>query len=234
MSSDPAQNPVRRAVSALDRRIEAVTGRDVDALWDLRDRGVLDEPHAHLVDRHRELAQAETGVTFYRTLLGRLASGEHPVDTALFERIDRTVDQLEEAADQRDGAAERVLAALEPIESAAAAQTTAGARPLEADDHATLLAIAGGAKLYEHLLTGRMSVTAASGTRIPHARLKPLEEAGLVRRDTSHPVHAGQPVELTDAGRAALLAACRQPTPYQTPAPPARPGAWPSTPAQRR
>ncbi|MFV0131606.1 hypothetical protein ACLGI4_28575 [Streptomyces sp. HMX112] len=38
-------------------------------------RGSLDEAHAELVDRHRELAAAETSVTFYRTLLHRLSAG---------------------------------------------------------------------------------------------------------------------------------------------------------------
>ncbi|MFJ2875862.1 hypothetical protein [Streptomyces sp. NPDC087298] len=46
-------------------------------------------------------------MTFYRVLLHRLSSGEFPVDGALFERIDRTVEQLEQAADVRDGAAQR-------------------------------------------------------------------------------------------------------------------------------
>ena len=104
---------------------------------------------------------------------------------------------------------------------------------LSTDDQAALLAIAGGAKLYEHLLTVRMSVTAASGTRIPPTKLWRLEDAGLVVRDTGHPVHAGQPVALTDAGRAALFAARRALT-MQTPRVPARPGTSPSTPAQRR
>lgn len=143
-----------------------------------------------------------------------------------------SVDQLEEATDARDAAARKVLAALEPIEAAAAALAP-GAKPLSTDDQAALLAIVGGAKLYEHLLTGRMSVTAASGTRIPHAKLQRLEDAGLVVRDTGHPVHAGQPVSLTDAGRAALFAARRTPT-TQAPKVPARPGTSPSAPAQRR
>jgi hypothetical protein len=125
-----------------------------------------------------------------------------------------------------------VLAALEPIEAAAATSMPV-AEPLSTDDQAALLAIAGGAKLYEHLLTGRMSVTAASGTRIPHAKLQRLEDADLVVRDTSHPVHADQPVALTDAGRTALLAARRTPT-TQAPKAPARPGTSPSAPAQRR
>jgi hypothetical protein len=193
---------------------------------------VLDEPHADLVDRHRELAKAQTGVVFYLRLLNRLSSGEFDVDSALFTRIDRTVDQLEEAADARDVAARKVLAALEPIEAAAAASAS-GAQQLSTDDQAALLAIAGGARLYEHLLSGRMSVTAASGTRIPHAKLRSLEDAGLVVRDTGHPVHAGQPVALIDAGRAALFAARRTPT-TQAPKAPARPGASPSTHVQRR
>ncbi|WP_245237337.1 hypothetical protein RFN58_04000 [Streptomyces iakyrus] len=142
------------------------------------------------------------------------------------------MDQLEEAADARDAAARDVLAALEPIE-AAAASVAPDAQQLSTDDPAALLAIAGGAKLYEHLLTGRMSVAAASGTRMPHTKLRRLEDAGLVAQDTGHPVHAGQPVALTDAGRAALFTARRAPT-TQTPKVPARPGTSPSTPAQRR
>ncbi|MEU9155079.1 hypothetical protein AB0D59_32110 [Streptomyces sp. NPDC048417] len=229
MPPEPALPAVRRAVSPLDHHIEAVTGHDVDTLWDFRDRGVLDEPHAHLVDRHRELATAQTGVTFYLCLLNRLSSGGFDVDDALFTRIDRTVEQLQEAAAVRDAAAREVLAALEPIEAAAAPE----AKQLSTDDEAALLAIAGGAKLYEHLLTGRMSVTAASGTRMPHAKVLRLEEAGLVVRDSGHPVHAGQPVTLTDTGRAALVAARRTST-TQAPTVPARPGMSPSAPAQRR
>ncbi|MGC0400370.1 hypothetical protein RKD27_003014 [Streptomyces sp. SAI-126] len=232
MPPEPTPAPARRAVSPLDHRLEAVTGHTIDTLWAYRDRGVLDEPHAHLVDQHRELAKTQTGVTFYLRLLNRLSSGEFDVDDALFTRIDRTVDQLEEATGARDAAARKVLAALEPVEAAAAASMP-GVKPLSTDDQAALLAIAEGAKLYEHLLTGRLSVTAASGTRIPHAKLQRLENAGLVIRDTGHPVHAGQPVALTDAGRAALFAARRTPT-TQAPKLPARSVTRPSAPAQRR
>ncbi|MGW5442798.1 hypothetical protein [Streptomyces asiaticus] len=232
MPPEPAPTPARRAVSSLDHRVEAVTGHAIDTLWAYPDRGVLDEPHAHLVDRHRELAKAQTGATFYLRLLNRLSSGEFDVDDALFTRIDRTVKQLEEATDAREAAARKVLAALEPIEAAAAASVL-DTKQLSTDDQAALLAIAGGAKLYEHLLTGRMSVTAASGTRIPHLKLQRLEDAGLVVRDTDHPVHAGQTVSLTDAGRAALSAARRTPT-TQAPTLPARPGTSPPTPTQRR
>ncbi|MEV6007331.1 hypothetical protein AB0M29_11035 [Streptomyces sp. NPDC051976] len=232
MPPDPAPTPARRAVSPLDHRLEAATGHDIDTLWAYRDRGVLDEQHALLVDRHRELAKTQTGVVFYLRLLNRLSSGEFDVDGALFTRIDRTVDQLEAAADTRDAAAREVLAALEPIE-AAAASPAPDAYQLSTDDQAALLAIAGGAKLYEYLLTGRMAVTAACGTHVPHAKLRRLEEAGLVARDTAHPIHAGQPVALTDAGRAALFAACRTPTTL-TPSVPAQPRPSPSTPARRR
>ncbi|UIX35641.1 hypothetical protein LUX31_32820 [Streptomyces sp. GQFP] len=233
MSRDSASAAARRVLSSLDSRIEAATGHVVDTLWAHRDRSVLDEPHSGLVDRHRELVQAETGVTFYRTLLNRLSSGEFPIDTALFSRIERTVKQLRDAADVRDAAVRRVLTALAPIEATASAASGAAAEEISTADQAALLAIAGGAKLYEHLLTGRLAVTAASGTRIPYTELQRLISGGLVSVDTSHPVHAGQPVSLTDAGRAALAAGRRPPSAgVQTVA--ARPGAWPSTPAPRR
>ncbi|MEU9735249.1 hypothetical protein [Streptomyces sp. NPDC048002] len=232
MPRDPAPTAARRAMSSLDSRIEAVTGHDVDTLWAHRDRDVLDAPHTGLVDRHRELVQAETGVTFYRTLLNRLSSGEFAIDAALFARIDRTVDQLRDAADVRDAAVRRVLAALEPIEAAASAASGPATEAISTADQAALLVIAGGAKLYEHLLTGRLAVTAASGTRIPYAELQRLVSGGLVSVDTSHPVHAGQPVSLTDAGRAAL--ACRRPAAGGVQTAAARPGAWPSTSARRR
>ncbi|WP_368406428.1 hypothetical protein [Streptomyces sp. CC77] len=135
MPPEPPPPADRRAVSPLDHRIEAVTGHDVDTLWAFRDRGVLDEPHAHLVDQHCELARTQISVTFYLTLLNRLTSGEFPVDTAWFERVDRTVDQMEEAADARDAAARRVLAVLEPVEDAAAA-SACGEGTLASDDQA--------------------------------------------------------------------------------------------------
>lgn len=143
------------------------------------------------------------------------------------------MEQLEEAATARDAAVRKVITALDPIERTTTTASAPSDKPLSTADQAALLAIAGGAKLYEHLLTGRMSVTTASGTRIPSAELQPLEDAGLVSRDIRHPVHAGQPVALTDAGRAALFAARRPPT-TQVPKPLARPGAWPSTPARWR
>ncbi|MGQ4484477.1 hypothetical protein ACN6LM_003776 [Streptomyces sp. SAS_281] len=85
-----------------------------------------------LVDRHRELVRAQTSVTFYLKLLNRLSSGEFPVDTAWFERVDRAVDQMEEAAEERDAAARKVLAALESIGAAAA--SVCGEGTLSTDD----------------------------------------------------------------------------------------------------
>ncbi|WP_315903494.1 hypothetical protein [Streptomyces violarus] len=114
MPPEPAPTPSRRAVSPLDHRLEAATGHDIDTLWVYRDRGVLDEQHAQLADRHRKLAKTQTGAIFYLRLLNRLSSGEFDVDGALFTRIDRTVDQLEEAADAREAAARDVLAARSP------------------------------------------------------------------------------------------------------------------------
>ncbi|MFF3979758.1 hypothetical protein [Streptomyces sp. NPDC001828] len=232
MPTEPAPAPFRRAVSPLDHRLEAATGHDIDTLWAFRDRGILDEAHAHLVDLQRELATAQTSVAFYLRLLNRLSSGDFDVDDALFTRIDRTVDQLEEATGARDTAARKVIAALEPMEGAAAASMHR-TKQLSTDEQSTLLTIAGGAKLYQHLLTGRMSVASASGTRVPHGTLQRLEDAGLVVRDTDHPVHAGQPVALTDAGRAALFAARRAPTTQAAPVP-ARVGTPLPTAAQRR
>ncbi|MEV0478280.1 hypothetical protein, partial [Streptomyces prunicolor] len=144
MPPERSPAPDRRAVSPLDHRIEAVTGHDIDTLWAYRDRGVLDKPHAQLVDQHRELAKTQTGVTFYLRLLHRLSSGQFDVDDALLARIDRTVDQLEDATDARDAAARKVLAALEPVEAAATASAP-GAKPLSTDDQAAMLSIAGGA-----------------------------------------------------------------------------------------
>lgn len=56
------------------------------------------------------------------------------------------------------------------------------------------------------------SSASASGTRVPHAKFRRLEGAGLVVRDTGRPVHAGQPVFLAGVGRVALFR--RPPGPY--------------------
>ena len=68
MPPEPAPTPSRCAVSPLDHHLEAATGHDLDTLWAYLDRGVLDEQHAHLVDRHRKLAKTQTGVIFHLRL----------------------------------------------------------------------------------------------------------------------------------------------------------------------
>ncbi|PJN30983.1 hypothetical protein CG747_45260 [Streptomyces sp. CB02959] len=222
MTATPASAPVRKTLTVLDHRIEAAVGRTIDQLWQHRDRGLLDGPYGALVDAHRDLVKAETAVTFYRVLLARLVSGEFPVDLALLARIDRTVDQLAGAVGERDAQKAMVQAALEPIE------TVAPPRPpkqVSASDFAALLAVTQGAKLHEHLVTQRLAVATPSRTRISYHQLQRLEKAGLVHRDTSHPVHAGQPITLTDAGRA-VLAAPRPAGPPGTTPPPAP---WAST-----
>ncbi|MFI2204646.1 hypothetical protein ACH47Z_28440 [Streptomyces sp. NPDC020192] len=214
MTSPPA--PARQTRTALDHRIEIAVGRSIEELWRHRDDGFLDAPHAALADAHRDLVRAERDVTFHRVRLARLASGELPVDQPLFARIDRTLDQLAEAADVRDAQQAKAVAALEPIEAAAPRPVP---RQVPTKDFAALLAIAQGAKLHENLVTHRLAVATFSRTRISYAQLQRLEASGLVDRDTSHPVHAGQPVTLTDAGRAVLAAPRRAGPPGTTPSP---------------
>ncbi|MFD4257668.1 hypothetical protein ACFWR9_08550 [Streptomyces sp. NPDC058534] len=202
--------------TALDQRIEAAVGYGVEVLRQHRDGGFLDAPHTALADAHRELVTAERDVTFHRVRLARLAASELPVNKALFARIERILDQLATAADVRDAKQTAAAAVLEPIEATAPRQTPP---QIPAKDVAALLAIAQGAKLHEHLVTHRLAVATPTRTRISYAQLQHLEEMGLVQRDTAHPVHAGQPVTLTDAGRALLTAPRRGGPPRTTPAP---------------
>lgn len=214
MTSDSAST--RKTLTALDYQIEVVVGRTVDLLWKQHDDGLLDAPHTTLAERHRALAKAEISMTFHRVQLARLASGEFPVDAHLLTRIDLTADLLEKAVDERDVQQTKVLEALRAIEGSAPAR---GPRQVSAADLAALRAIVQGAKMHEHLLTQRVAVATPSRTRIAYRQLQRLEEAGLVHRDTSHPLHAGQPITLTDAGRAVLTA----------PRPAGPPGAKPAT-----
>ncbi|WP_237285818.1 hypothetical protein [Streptomyces niveus] len=194
MSPRPPSAP-QKALTDLDHRIEAAVGRSVDALWEQCDDGLLDEPHTRLVEAHRALVQAVIGVTFHRTLLHRLTEGEFPVDQALFERIDRTVAQLEEAAGIRDERQKATVAALESVEADAPRANPAGVE-LSAPDFAALLAIARGAHLRQHLLTNQLSVVTASGTRIPPSVLDRAGESRARRARHLTPGHrrpAGHP-----------------------------------------
>ncbi|MER5823662.1 hypothetical protein ABT086_15705 [Streptomyces mirabilis] len=229
MTSPPAPSPDRHPCTVLDHRIEKAVGRSTEKLRRHRDDGLLDAPHAALADAHRDLVRAERDVTFHRTRLARLVSGEFPVDQALFARIERTVDQLAQAIDERDAQQAKAAAALEPIEAAAPRQAP---RQVPTKDFAALLAIAQGAKLHENLVTHRLAVATPSRTRISYAQLQRLQANGLVDRDTSHPVHAGQPVTLTDAGRAVLAAPRPAGPPGTTPSP--RPAASPAPAHLRR
>ena len=216
MTSPPAPLPDCHLRTVLDHRIETAAGCSIETLWRHRDDGLLDASHATLAEAHRGLVRAERDVTFHRTRLARLASGEFLVDQALFARIERAVAQLALAIDERDAQQAKAAAALEPIEAAAPRQTP---RQVPAKDFAALLAIAQGAKLHENLITHRLAVATPSRTRVSYAQLQRLQASGLVDRDTSHPVHAGQPVTLTDAGRA-ILTAPRPAGPPGTTSPP--------------
>ncbi|WP_405626014.1 hypothetical protein [Streptomyces sp. NBC_01396] len=216
MSPPPAPSPDRNPRTVLDHRIDSATGCSIEKLWRHRDDGLLDAPHAALADAHRDLVRAERDVTFHRARLARLASGEFPVNQALFARIERTVDQLAHAIDERDAEEAKAVAALEPIEAAAPRQAP---RQVPTKDFAALLAIAQGAKLHEHIVTHRLAVATPSRTRISYAQLQRLQANGLMDRDTSHPVHAGQPVILTDAGRAVLASPRPAGPPGTTPSP---------------
>ncbi|ALC26971.1 MULTISPECIES: hypothetical protein [Streptomyces] len=226
MTSSP---PDRLTRTALDHRIETAVGRSVEELRQQRDDGLLDPPHTALADAHRDLVAAERDIGFYRLRLARLASSDLPVDQALFARIDRTLDQLAQAARRRDAKQTTAAAALEPIEAGAPRQVP---RQIPAKDAAALLAIAQGAKLHEHLVTHRLAVATPTRTRISYAQLQRLEANGFVERDSSHPVQAGQPVTLTDAGRAVLTSPRRAGAPGTTPAP--LPPAFPAASRPRR
>lgn len=230
MTSTPPA--ISRSRTALDDRIERATGRTVEELGKHRDRGLLDEAQAVLVDTHRALVQGETAVSFHLTHLQRLSSGQLPVDQLLFDRIERTIGHLKNAAAQRDKRQTETETALEPVEATACGNHAAPAADLPPKDLAALLAITTGAKLHKHLLTGRLSVVTSSRTHITYERFQRLERTGLATRDTSHPLHAGQPVTLTDAGRTALSA--RRTTGSVAAPPPSRVGAWPIPPASSR
>ncbi|MFD8978633.1 hypothetical protein [Streptomyces sp. NPDC059564] len=230
MTFSPSTPPPSRTPTDLDHRVEESSGHDIDSLWTYHDRGLLDEPLHQLTEAHRALADAERSVTFNQNRLQRLASGDLPFDQALFTRIERAVAQLKEAAATRDIRQGHALAVLEALDVAAPAHTTGQSVDLLAHEFAALLAISQGAKLHQNLQTGRMAVVTASGARIAHPLYQRLEDARLVARDTSHPLHAGQPISLTDIGRTTLTGTTRRPAVPASAVP--RAGAWP-TPAAR-
>ncbi|MER5813791.1 hypothetical protein [Streptomyces californicus] len=229
----PAPPPsVRKVLTSLDHRVEAAVGYSVDRLWENHEHGLLDPAHARLAVTHRDLVDAELSVTFYRTKVGRLLSGEFPVDDHLMGRVHRALAELQASVHTRDEREPGVTEALQPIEAARRERRPTGAKDLPAADFAALLAIAQGAKLHENLLTQRRSVATASGMRIAHSQLERLLEAGLVAIDTSRPVHAGQPVTPTEAAR--TLLSSPRPADAKPTSPIPRPGAWPAGPRAHR
>ncbi|MFJ5546716.1 hypothetical protein [Streptomyces sp. NPDC093225] len=226
----PSATPPAKSLTDLDHRIEAAVGYNIDHLWKHHDRGLLDEPLSRLAEAHRGLSDAERGVTFHRVLLHRLASGEIPMDQRLITRIERVVGQLKATTETRDARQAQAVAALEPVEAAAPAPTALEGPELTAPEFAALLAISQGANLHQHLQTGRLSVITASTTRLPHTVFQRLEAAGLVTRDTSRPIHAGQPISLSEEGRTTVTGGARRdPVPTAVAAPSV--GSWP-TPAR--
>ncbi|MFF9785073.1 hypothetical protein [Streptomyces nigrescens] len=196
-------SPAKKALTSLDERVENATGRSVDELWS--EAGLLDAATVRVVTAHRELSEATRTVTFNRTLLHRLTSGETAVDALLLKRIDHACDQLEQAVGRRDLLTADLLHVLRPLEEAAQARTRDAGVDLDPSAFAALAAIAsGGAIFREHLLHHRLAVICASGNRITGTMLQRLETQGLVTRDESRPLHVGQPVTLTEAGRNSL------------------------------
>ncbi|MFF4285648.1 hypothetical protein ACFY0R_10010 [Streptomyces sp. NPDC001633] len=183
--------------------MENATGRSIDELWG--EEEAVDAATARVIAAHRELSAATRIVEFNRTLLHRLTSGEATVDDLLLKRIDRACDQLEQAVERRDLLTADLLHVLQPMEEAAQARTRNSGVDLDPSEYAALAAIApGGAIFREHLLHHRLAAVCASGNRITGTMLQRLEARGLVARDESRPLHVGQPVTLTEAGRNSL------------------------------
>ncbi|KPI02881.1 hypothetical protein OK074_5031 [Actinobacteria bacterium OK074] len=216
----PLADRIRHA-TGIDPDQPSPTGRHGD--------GAVDD----VLAAYRLLARAEQAVTFHRDALGHLASGRYTVDNACLSRLRRTVQALQESAADRDRCRENLLQILQPLEAAADRHRQATDDPVPAADLPALLSIAhSGAMLRENLISHRVHLVTSSGRRIAWPAYQRLENAGLVTRDTSHPLHAGQPVALTPAGRLALTE--RLADPAHSPAPAVRrPGAFPR-PAPRR
>ncbi|MFF4529459.1 hypothetical protein ACFY1P_09325 [Streptomyces sp. NPDC001407] len=195
--------PAATVATQLDARVESATGWTIDAL---RSTGMhAGEELATVAAAHRALSEAERAVTYHRTQLHRISSGEFDVDQALFTRIHRTVAQLQDAAVHRDARATDLLRTLQPLEEHNREQHVHPGAGLLQSDFAALVALApGGAVLREHLLTHRMSITTPSGSRITWPVLQRLEAQGLVSRDVTHSLQSGQPITLTDIGRTCL------------------------------
>jgi hypothetical protein len=189
-------------------------------------RKLLGPPLDGLADAHRLLASAENDVAFHRGRLARLFSGENPLDAAAFTLAERTLGHLKEASARRERCRSDAVVLLEAAEQMAPRPERDGLPDLSPPDFAALLAIAQGATLRQNLLTQRTYARTSFGT-IGQFVVEFLEGEGLVERDTSHSLQAGQPLTVTDTGRDVLRGARRPASPAARPAVPgfARPPA---------
>jgi hypothetical protein len=193
------------APTGLDDRIQALTGYTGRQLQRHYADGLLPADLAALAEAHQALAGEEARVAYHLRRLHQLSDGQRRADAALLERLARAARHLTEAVVQRNGSMAEATAVLERLERAAARPRGEGDLPdLSAPDFAHLLALVRGAKLQQNLVSQRLSVVTASGTRLPVAALRRLESVGLVDIDRAHPLHAGQPVALTALGRRTL------------------------------
>lgn len=177
--------------------------------------GLLPPDLAALAEAHRDLAGQEADVAYHLGRLHQLTDGQTPSDAVLLKRLERAMRHLADAVVQRNWSLTAAGALLAPLETAARSRDERELPDVTAPDFAHLLGLVRGAKLHQNLVTQRLSVVTASGTRLPIPALQRLEKAGLVEVDRAHPLHAGQPVALTALGRRTLTG--------PAPAPAARP-----------
>ncbi|WP_433549642.1 hypothetical protein ACQPZG_31855 [Streptomyces sp. CA-294286] len=203
--------PAAKPRTDLDHHIETVTGHPVATLWTQHDHKLLTPLVDRLVDAHRLLASAEVDVAFHRGRLARLLSGENPLDEAAFVLIERTLRHLKQAASLHDRRRAETVARLEEVKQSTPRPERAELPELAPPDFAALLAISQGATLRQNLLTQRTYARTGFGT-IGQLVVEFLEGEGLVERDTSHPLQAGQPLTVTPTGRE-ILSGTRRPAP---------------------
>lgn len=215
LNNRPILPPAVAPPTALDDRIHAVTGYSAQQLQRHHADGLLPPDLTALAEAHRDLAGEEADVAYHLGRLHRLSGGQVLADAALLERLARVMRHLADAVTRRDASLDAAAAVLAPLEKAAHSRHEGELPDLTARDFAHLLDLARGARLHQHLVTQRLSVVTASGTRLPFPALQRLEKAGLVEVDRAHPLHAGQPVALTGLGRRAL--AGRSPAPTAPP-----------------
>ncbi|MFI5804404.1 hypothetical protein [Streptomyces sp. NPDC051561] len=157
------------------------------------------------------LASAEVDVAFHRGRLARLFNDQNPLDDAAFALVERTLGHLKQATSLRENHRAETAARLEEVERLTPRPERAELPELSPPDFAALLAISQGATLRQNLLTQRTYARTGFGT-IGQFVVEFLEGEGLVERDTSHPLQAGQPLTVTPTGRE-VLSGKRRPVP---------------------